>query len=457
MGAIKFTRLCAALLALVVSATEAKGSIETLDAVQQLNEIGQHQAVVKKLESTPWDTLPTPELLMNYLSAESNTEKVARSLARHPNARKFADGYAALMSNRISDALRHFQEIANDPAFGVWGAIGLSEVGVVTNNILILAPAAERLQRSIGENASRDLLHIKNEFQAQLVNRRGNPKHAIDFVLANEHQVGRLFFCKFALGYYIDRMAVNKIADHRKKCKRYENWPSYELEINRGVYEIQGEKAAVRHMDMLIRRWPNATEVRRAKLELQIAIASGKTAENFSEYRELATSEPIFLPLLLRFAILSLGNDRSSVDTLRLVETNGSEKHQYAAFHLLVAKSGAFVRRYDSAMLELKEAHRLAPSDLDILYEGLSLSKKMENETEEMIWLERILEIRPLSNFDLERFLILAKMNDKCDSAARTIGRIFEDKLLSWNAVVKTLSADGSKCVVTQAETPSRR
>ena len=434
-------------IALLLFAAKTVFANDNMDVIQRLYEVGNHEALIKRVERTHWDSLSTPDLLITYLSAETNEVKVTRSLADHPRAQQFAAGYKALNADHISEALRHFGKMVNEEKFRLWGAIGQAEVGLVTDNISILSPAMKQIDAFADINPPPELRQLIAELHAQHLTKMGNPSQAMIYVSANRKHVGALFFCIFALGYYIDRKATATIVDHQKKCKRFEAWPSYELEKNRAIYELQGEQAALNHLDLIGNRWPKATEVSRAKLEFEIATGRGDSAKVFQEYRELATAKPISLPLLLRFAILSVDNNRLTPEILHLVDANVADRHRFASFRLLVGKLRAFAKKYEEALLELKKAHELAPNNLDILYEGLKVSISLRNEVEEMKWLGRILEIRAYDQPELTRFLELAKKTNECKTATSKFDRLNANDVLKWREVQKRLSPAAKNCI----------
>src|SRR6185436_15765584 len=104
------------------------------------------------------------------------------------------------------------------------------------------------------------------------------------------------------------------------------------LEINRHIFEVSGQSAAEKHMNDLAKRWPAASEVARAGLELRIALAGANTSDALAANRAIAIAEPIFLPVLLRFCILATDHRRATGGAMSLIEKSSSDQDQYAAF-----------------------------------------------------------------------------------------------------------------------------
>jgi len=227
--------ICAVIVGLLPPVASASGHSdvnyrELIYEVALALDTGNSGSVVRRLRTVAWDSLPTPELLMLFVSAHDDADfsaRLAPSLKAYPISLQFAHGYFDALRARIPQAEKRFMELADKPTTLAWGAIGLAELGLLTDDVSLIEAGSSKLSSAVRDRHERWLRALAVIYEAQLMVRRRKSLDADALLQANVAFVDDYTYCTFMLGGAVDRLEVEEIARLRNQCKRFEAWPTY--------------------------------------------------------------------------------------------------------------------------------------------------------------------------------------------------------------------------------------
>lgn len=383
-----------ALAVMLLSMPVAAAGTTKADAVVGLLARDDPRAALEILDGFDWKRDATPQnvrLLSAALSADGARDvpsRISRLMPSHALA--FARGYLMLLSGRPNSASAAFADLQGrgGAVAAAWGSMGLLEIAVYADNVLLMPEPLRRLSESGRLPEERAYFELERAF------RLGDYARATALA-AREWRERR-------------REAQVIEVELRMRTGRPLNPPrnaatedfAVRMMRARAILQEKGPEAYRRALDELRRDYPRSIDMKIDALSNDLFSGERDRKSVMRDLLAMLDESLHDLPVSLYIAnlVVESGDHEDRLHAIRAIQSVPERPRDFSRYHLLECKVLRGAGKYSQARTAFELALAMAPASAEVLREGAILFRQAGDLAMARDIMAKALEIEPESS-----------------------------------------------------------